>query len=76
MRRLVALHAPTVDVLFELLLEDACRGLALGMVRPQQYIHIITERNHTASNFGGAACADACALLQGTPMKKHVRSSC
>ena len=34
MRRLVALHAPTVDVLFELLLEDACRGLALGMVRP------------------------------------------
>ena len=32
-RRVVALHAATVDVLFELLLEDACRGLALGMVR-------------------------------------------
>ena len=32
-RRVVAQHAPTIDVLFELLLEDACRGLALGMVR-------------------------------------------
>ena len=32
-RRNVAQHAPTIDVLFKLLLEDACRGLALGMVR-------------------------------------------
>ncbi len=49
-RRLVALHAPTVDVLFELLLEDACRGLALGMVWPHHASHTMTERNHIASN--------------------------
>ena len=58
-RRSVALHAATVDVLFELLLEDANRGLSLGMVRRHRAPTTVKLAVHRLFETASRAVSDA-----------------